>query len=182
MSYLSVYNWVQTGLWALGLVLLVGSLAFVELRAYVSVYYIAVQSVMVLDVVNVVLRIVRAALLPAVMQVASRLLMVWYVVPRQERLYVFDYLMFGAWSLAEIIRYQYYERKASRVLSFLRYNAFIVLYPVGVLAGEVPLIYLNYKATGHVFDLVALACYVPGFPFLFVHMLRQRASAKVKAK
>ena len=182
MSYLSVYNWVQTVLWAVGLILLVGSLVFRELDAYVLIYYVAVQSVMVLDVVNVMLRIVRAALLPAVMQVASRLLMVWYVVPRQERLCVFDYLMFGAWSLAEIIRYQYYERKTSRVLSFLRYNAFIVLYPVGVLAGEVPLIWLNYQATRHVFDLVALACYVPGFPFLFVHMLHQRAAVKVKAK
>lgn len=41
--------------------------------------------------------------------------------------------MVVCWSIADINRYLYYLYKDNAITSFLRYNSFIVLYPVGVL-------------------------------------------------
>lgn len=46
-----------------------------------------------------------------------------------------------AWSLAEIIRFSYYLFKNVSLFKVLRYNAFMILYPVGIL-GELRVI--NY--------------------------------------
>jgi hypothetical protein len=40
------------------------------------------------------------------------------------------------WSLAELIRFSYYENRDVVLFKFLRYNAFLVLYPFGVLGEE----------------------------------------------
>jgi len=37
------------------------------------------------------------------------------------------------WSIADINRYLYYLYKDNAITSFLRYNSFLVLYPLGVL-------------------------------------------------
>lgn len=36
------------------------------------------------------------------------------------------------WCIAEIIRFSYYQFGDNKILKFLRYNAFLVLYPVGI--------------------------------------------------
>lgn len=43
------------------------------------------------------------------------------------------------WSLAEIIRFSYYLFKNISICKTLRYNAFMILYPVGIL-GELRLV------------------------------------------
>lgn len=174
MSYLSVYNHGQACLWFAGLVLMVLSFIVDGLDGYLKLYYILVQSIMILDVVHVLVGLVRAGIVTTAMQISSRLLIVWYILPCQDNFTINHYLMFTAWSFAEMIRYEYYENRNSRLLLFLRYNAFLVLYPVGVLGGEVPLLFRHYRATGNLFDIFALAVYVPGFPFLFFHMLKLR--------
>lgn len=40
------------------------------------------------------------------------------------------------WSFAEIIRFSYYLNKTNGLFTFLRYNAFLVLYPFGII-GEI---------------------------------------------
>jgi very-long-chain (3R)-3-hydroxyacyl-CoA dehydratase len=72
------------------------------------------------------------------MQVASRLFLMWAVC------YPFPYLngsifyssMLGAWSMTEVIRYTSYALKQFEAvpgwLHWLRYSAFLVLYPVGI--------------------------------------------------
>ena len=49
--------------------------------------------------------------------------------------------MYIAWSIAEIVRYSFYEHKNVSWLKLIRYNMFFVLYPMGVLTGELPLIF-----------------------------------------
>jgi very-long-chain (3R)-3-hydroxyacyl-CoA dehydratase len=117
--------------------------------------------------------IVRSPILTTVMQVASRLVLVWGIV------YPFPYLaltpfyssMLIAWSVTEVIRYSYFTLSLSghqfSGLTWLRYSGFFVLYPIGI-TSECALIYL---ATGPAEDLnplykwvlyAILAIYVPG--------------------
>jgi very-long-chain (3R)-3-hydroxyacyl-CoA dehydratase len=90
--------------------------------------------------------VVRAPILTTGMQVASRLLLVWPVVN------VFPGLasspayssMLVAWSVTEVIRYSYFALTLSgfqpKFLSWLRYNTFYMLYPLGI-SSECFLIY-----------------------------------------
>ena len=99
------------------------------------------------------------------------------------------------WSIAEIIRYSYYIAKESdheiRILTWLRYSAFIILYPFGV-TGELltiwqalPLIrkqkILRYpmpNTYNFSFDLpstlyIYLLLYFPFFIQIYTYMLSQ---------
>lgn len=72
------------------------------------------------------------------MQVASRLLLVWGIVDR------FPFLarsaayssMLVAWSVTEVTRYSYFVLSLSgyqpAFVTWLRYNTFFVLYPLGI--------------------------------------------------
>ena len=53
--------------------------------------------------------------------------------------------MFSSWSIAEIIRYGYYLHKDSKIIKWLRYNVFIINYPIGVILGELFTIWNYYK-------------------------------------
>jgi very-long-chain (3R)-3-hydroxyacyl-CoA dehydratase len=105
----------------------------------------------------------------------------------------------GAWTISELIRYAFYVAQlvsgsGPYWLTWLRYSAFIVLYPIGIL-GEMGSF---YKALPHIeanktasvlmpnrvnqsfdyasFVKVALvAGYPPGFYALYSYMLKQRA-------
>ena len=52
--------------------------------------------------------------------------------------------MFFSWSIAEINSYGYYLHKDSKFIRFLRYNLFIINYPVGVIIGELITIWNYY--------------------------------------
>lgn len=77
-------------------------------------------------------------------------------------------------------------------LLWLRYSAFILLYPVGV-ASEMALVHLamptikqgrplsifmpnawNFGVDYYVGCWLGVACYVPGLPELYLHMVKQR--------
>lgn len=77
-------------------------------------------------------------------------------------------------------------------LLWLRYSAFILLYPVGV-ASEMTMVYLamptirknrplsifmpnawNFAIDYYVGCWLGVACYVPGLPELYLHMVKQR--------
>jgi hypothetical protein len=90
--------------------------------------------------------VVRAPVATTAMQVASRILLVWFIVQP------FPFLamsaayssMLVAWSVTEVIRYSYFTLSLSGLLpgflSWLRYNTFYVLYPLGI-SSECWLIY-----------------------------------------
>jgi very-long-chain (3R)-3-hydroxyacyl-CoA dehydratase len=107
--------------------------------------------------------------------------------------------MITAWCLAEIIRYsQYilsYLEKPSKIITWLRYSGFIVLYPMGVFS-ELSVLYAAYPKISQCcprvlsfempnewnfsFDylyfiwIVVIPSYVVGFPFLYNYMVAQR--------
>lgn len=191
LAYLLLYNAVQIALWSLSLLLL-GVWALTK-PDKVDLYICMAQSVMILDIVHVAVGLTRGGLLTTTLQILSRLVVVWFAVHDSRttiatRSYPWAnlcfILMYSSWALAEIIRYSYYltKNRPPNWLKWLRYNAFSLLYPVGVLAGEVPIIYLARMVYQpyHAFWLgysIVLLLYVPGFPVLFLHMVKQRKRA-----
>lgn len=90
-----------------------------------------------------------------------------------------------AWSCVELIRYPYYLYKINNVeppkfLTWLRYSAFVLLYPMGLLSEPV-VIYdsLDYvKSSFHYyFFMFGFCLYIPGFYFLYTYMFQLRNRA-----
>lgn len=123
------------------------------------------------------------------MQVASRYLLVHLIAsppafPLSTRHSPAYSTMLFAWSVTEVIRYSYFVFSLSgmgvpQLWTWLRYNTFLVLYPLGI-ASECWLVYqaipeATTRAEGFGYALWAiLAIYVPGSYILFTHMLAQR--------
>lgn len=116
----------------------------------IGVYTLLIQSIALLEVVHSALGFVRSPLQTTGMQVASRLLVVWWFVESEASARTSGWYasMIGAWSIAEILRSSYYlaallhllppradAHRATKVvldtLTYLRYSAFYVLYPLG---------------------------------------------------
>jgi hypothetical protein len=98
--------------------------------------------------------------------------------------------MVVSWGLVEVPRYLFYAlnlfmSKVPGPVFFLRYNLFSVLYPTGI-SGELLQVWqtLPYLKANCVYGwygaLVWVLLYLPGAPFLYLHMLGQRAAATKK--
>lgn len=119
--------------------------------------------------------IVRSPILTTLTQVSSRLLLVWGVVdnyPTTTSPSPFYSSMLLAWSITEIIRYSYFMfnlvGSVPGYLTWLRYNTFYVLYPVGI-TSEMLLIFYASNITNVAENLWQqwalrgiLLAYVPG--------------------
>lgn len=139
--------------------------------------------------------LVRSPLVTTVMQVSSRLLLVWPVLnpavfADSIRPSMFYSTMLLAWSITEIIRYSYFVVNLQNLRSgvpewlvWLRYNTFYVLYPLGI-TSECALILKaslvdvgQQEQTWRIMQWAfwaVLAVYVPGSYVLFTHMMAQR--------
>ncbi|KAK4069859.1 uncharacterized protein Triagg1_6654 [Trichoderma aggressivum f. europaeum] len=150
-----------------------------------------VQTAAAMEILHSLFGVVRAPLFTTLMQVASRFLLVWGV------LFLYPYLavelptyssMLIAWSVTEVIRYSYFALSLAgftpRILTWLRYNTFFILYPIGIMS-ECSLIYFAAvgpatNATEYPLTLMPyilygiLAIYVPGAYILYTHMMAQR--------
>jgi very-long-chain (3R)-3-hydroxyacyl-CoA dehydratase len=121
------------------------------------------------------------------MQVASRFLLVWgiaFLFPNATAFNPAFSTMLIAWSTTEVIRYSYFAvnlayGRVPAYLTWLRYNTFFVLYPLGI-SSEC---WLVYSAIGparrwgleYEWALRAiLFVYVPGAYILYTHMMAQR--------
>ena len=118
------------------------------------------------------LGLVRSPVSTTVMQVSSRLLLVWAVVdryPQDTAPSVFYSTMLLAWSVTEVIRYSYFVFNLQSggvpgFLTWLRYNTFYVLYPVGI-ASECALIWkasMTAESPVTLLFWAILGIYVPG--------------------
>ncbi|KAJ2726981.1 hypothetical protein GGI07_000098 [Coemansia sp. Benny D115] len=160
---------------------------------------IYVQTGAALEIVHALLGFVRSGVLTVVMQVYSRLLLVW------GTLYLFDtpgvrasyslVMMVLAWSITECVRYSHYGLSLLGIevygLLYLRYTLFYVLYPVGV-SGELLEMWAAFPYTGAVhayykaFLIYNMLGYPPVLYKLYTHMIRQRrkvlGGAKPEAK
>ena len=121
---------------------------------------------------NYVLGLVRSPLLTTILQVSSRLLLVWCVVDRYPSATAtspFYSFMLLAWSITEVIRYSYFvwNLQGNGVpgwVTWLRYNTFYVLYPIGI-SSECVLVWKASTGAERLLQWIfwgILGVYVPG--------------------
>lgn len=178
------------------------------------------QTAALMEVLHSAIRLVRSPVMITAMQVASRIWLLWgIIVPVNGptttgkleilRIGQFDFslsiiTLMTAWCLSEIIRYSFFALKELGLSPYfslwLRYTAFIPLYPLGV-GSELAMVWLalpTIKATGlwsvqlpnrfnfgfdyHTACIVGMLTYLPGFPQLYGYMLVQRKKNLSPAK
>lgn len=148
-AYLIVYNGAMLTGWAY--------IAAQVLRngitgASLSALYPLIRSVLavsqtgaVLEVLHAVLKLVRSPVATTALQVLSRVIVLWGAVELGSQKVTDSWFftqMVTAWSLSEIVRYSFYlcglvkKDSMPKTLTWLRYSAFAVLYPLGI-TGEI---------------------------------------------
>ncbi|KAH8896742.1 PTPLA-domain-containing protein [Thozetella sp. PMI_491] len=154
----------------------------------------AVETLTAIEVVHASIRLVPAAPLTTALQVAGRNTVIWAItrnypnVSAREPAY---FLLQVAWNAADAVRYTYFavDRAAGGVpgpLLWLRYNIFLVLYPIGFLS-EIRLVYAVIepsKSRNPLYQYLlwlGLSIYPIAFYILFGHMLSQRKKSKRKS-
>ncbi|KAI3394463.1 hypothetical protein diail_2655 [Diaporthe ilicicola] len=199
-AYLIGYNVISALLWTFVFgrtlaVALNNGLNEVYLHSSVRVMVLLIQSLAALDILHSITGLVSAPVLTSFVQIAGRSTVLWLVIEnyKSSGLSPFYGLMILAWSAADGIRYLYF---ATRLvgghqysnLTWLRYSAFYVLYPVGI-ASEIGVVYetvaeafrLGYDV--HAWAYIAAATlYIPAAPTLFNHMRRQRKKVLAPSK
>jgi len=147
---------------------------------------IVVQTLAFLEIIHSLLRFVSSPLLPTVMQVSSRLFLVWVITSQSllAQQHYSLYFMLFSWSLIEIPRYLFYAFNlfppGPYILFWLRYSLFVILYPTGIY-GELGQIWNTMKGVEGTFywNFLAfvLVIYIPASPYLYYHMIVQRRRA-----
>ncbi|XP_066579503.1 very-long-chain (3R)-3-hydroxyacyl-CoA dehydratase 1 isoform X1 [Amia ocellicauda] len=156
------------------------------------------QTFALLEVFHCAVGMVRTSVIVTGVQVCSRIFMVWFItnsikqIQNEESVVLF----LVVWTVTEITRYSFYTFSLLHLLPYFikwaRYNLFIVLYPLGV-AGEIMTIYAalpyvqksgmfsmrlpnkyNVSFDYYIFLILVMISYIPLFPQLYFHMLRQR--------
>ncbi|EAS27864.3 protein tyrosine phosphatase [Coccidioides immitis RS] len=210
-AYLLLYNTASFALWSVITLRLFLLLALLVPTGHVAATYNALfpllrvtQSLALLEIVHSLVGIVRAPVITTLMQVASRIVVVWGVmwmfaeerVGREMgilgggrggggKLGDWGFVgCLGAWGVTECVRYGFFMLQISGNgvpgwLSWLRYNTFFVLYPIGI-SSECVLMYLALEPAIMVHPLLPwvfkaiLLVYVPGSYILYTHMMAQR--------
>ncbi|MCJ1402291.1 hypothetical protein MMC11_005511 [Xylographa trunciseda] len=186
-QYLTAYNTISALLWLflLGRVLfLLPLVGYQNVYAGVGQYAKWTQSLAILEIAHSAFKIVRSPLLTTSIQVSSRLLLIWIVVntwPDTAGQSLFYSSMLVAWSVTEVIRYSYFvmnlQGEVPAFLTWLRYNTFYVLYPLGI-GSEMACVYLASTAAKTrgtkllLWDVLFL--YIPGSYVMYTHMMAQR--------
>ncbi|PAV77859.1 hypothetical protein WR25_19986 [Diploscapter pachys] len=200
--YLFVYNAAQVLGWSIILIKtvfgLMEGLKWKDLYESVQLEVEIFQTAAILEVLHSVLGLVRSPLGTTLMQVSSRLALVWPIlhVASSSRHSLGVPLLLLAWSITEVIRYSFYAlslfNSVPYFIIWLRYTTFIVLYPTGV-TGELLTLFAGLPEIGRekyytlempnpanmgisLWWLLFLASftYIPGFPQLYFYMFSQR--------
>lgn len=151
-GYLILYNTLSALAWSFLLYNLAKSFFIDDLHnphvlfQKTGLYLAYLQTVALLEVMHAALGWVRSGVISNVIQIASRLFVIWVagVYGGSGKHWAYG-MMAVAWALSDFTRYAYYLTQLTEVpaplLKWARYNFFLVLYPVGTL-GEAILIYL----------------------------------------
>uniref|UniRef100_A0A3Q3L0X4 Very-long-chain (3R)-3-hydroxyacyl-CoA dehydratase n=2 Tax=Mastacembelus armatus TaxID=205130 RepID=A0A3Q3L0X4_9TELE len=156
------------------------------------------QTFALVEVGHCAIGIVKTSVIVTGVQVCSRLFMVWFITNgiRQVQNEESVILFLVVWTVTEITRYSYYTFSLLNHLPYFikwaRYNLFIILYPLGVV-GELFTIYAalpfvrrsglysmrlpnkyNVSFDYYYCLIIVMLSYIPLFPQLYFHMLRQR--------
>ncbi|XP_029112694.1 very-long-chain (3R)-3-hydroxyacyl-CoA dehydratase 2-like [Scleropages formosus] len=201
-AYLLIYNVVMTAGWLVIAVVLVRE--YLAKGTYHGLYYSIekplkfFQTGAVLEILHCAVGIVPSSVVLTGFQVMSRVFLTWAVTHGVREVQNEDsvLLFVVAWTVTEIVRYSFYTFSLLNHLPYFvkwaRYTFFIVLYPMGV-TGELLTIYAslphvqrtglysltlpnkyNFSFDYHTFLILTMVSYIPLFPQLYFHMLRQR--------
>uniref|UniRef100_A0A914ULM6 Very-long-chain (3R)-3-hydroxyacyl-CoA dehydratase n=1 Tax=Plectus sambesii TaxID=2011161 RepID=A0A914ULM6_9BILA len=200
--YLFIYNAVQVVGW--GFVLVKTANGLIHGKSYEQLYDAVkceleiFQTAALLEIVHAALGFVRSPISTTVMQVFSRVMLVWPVLYKVEsaRSSIGVPMLLVCWSVTEVIRYSYYAFGiigwTPYILTWMRYTFFIVLYPLGA-SGEVFAAWAalpevaakkhftiempnaaNISFSYYIFLIIFCFVYLPGFPKMYLHMFTQR--------
>ncbi|XP_035268437.1 very-long-chain (3R)-3-hydroxyacyl-CoA dehydratase 1 isoform X2 [Anguilla rostrata] len=199
-AWLTFYNIAMTAGW---LVLAIAMLRFYLQRGTHIGLYRSIsrtlkffQTVALVEVIHCAVGMVRTSVIVTGVQVCSRIFMVWFVTNSIKQNEESVVLFLVVWTVTEITRYSFYTFNLLKHLPYFikwaRYNMFIVMYPLGV-AGELMTIYTalpyvrrsgmfsmrlpnkyNVSFDYYIFLIIVMLSYIPLFPQLYFHMLRQR--------
>jgi very-long-chain (3R)-3-hydroxyacyl-CoA dehydratase len=189
-AYLLAYNAVQTVAWSFVLYHVVTTMLVQQgtaSAAFARMGYVVwvAQNAAILEVVHAILRLVPSPVFTTALQVASRvcLVNVVYFLAVAQQHWV-SQLMFGAWSLVEVVRYSYYVLQLLGApipfaVTWLRYSIFLFDYPLGC-SGELGTLYVSldaitaYNANLFYVTIAVMLSYVAGLPVMYSFMLSQR--------
>ncbi|KAL4014192.1 hypothetical protein IC575_026388 [Cucumis melo] len=200
--YLLTYNSLQGFGWMVSLYRLLGD--FVATKSTSGAYSSTgelvcfLQTAAFLEVIHGAVGLVPTGVLLPLMQWGGRVHFVVAVVRQLDEIQQLPsvFITFLAWSLSEVIRYFHHALNCLGVcpfwLTYLRYTAFIVLYPIGVTIGEMWLMYqaipfmIKKNLYADVFDYLPLSYYnfirvlLLVYPLLFLklylYLFKQRRS------
>lgn len=177
MSFGSRYNFIQLGLQAFillgGLTVASGHLSAIQL-----IYVVALSQLgAITEVLSAIKRGIGSQVAASFAQVGARLAvtLALFVFMSVGPIWI-AVLLAMVWALADGIRYFYYIRKVNKLLAWLRYNSFIVLYPAGMTLENIIVwkILQRYSESPGWLFTAFLACYsIPAIK-IYMYMLRQR--------
>ena len=146
-----------------------------------DIYFLRfIQLFQVIDLLFVILGWSKGTIVGGFFQILGRnIVALYFMTPEVDNLKLAWVMVI--WSMAEVNRYLYYTFKTNPITGFLRYNSFMVLYPVGV-AGEMfvinNFIYLHAETLSELeinFFRFVQGCIILGMVLLYAHMLKSRA-------
>ena len=174
------------------LYLTIGTMIANPAQVYSKTFFVLqiVQSSALLEIFHSVLKMVKSSPMTTVMQVSSRLFIVWFVLnsfPKVQGSIAVS-TMILAWSITEIVRYSFYFcaliGNVPFVLLYLRYTLFYILYPLGA-GSEFVLVILSMPYSNQAEYAIlgaASLVYAPGFYVMFSHMIKQRRNTLTSKK
>ncbi|KAF7805498.1 very-long-chain (3R)-3-hydroxyacyl-CoA dehydratase 2 [Senna tora] len=177
--YLLAYNSLQAIGWTLSLIAILINLFSTHSvnGAYASAGKIIsfLQCGAFLEVIHGAIGIVPSGVLLPLMQWGGRTHFLLAVVAKLDEVQELPsvFITFLAWSMSEIIRYSHYAficmGSCPSWITYLRYTAFIVLYPLGVGPGEM---WLMYQALPIIKKRNLYADTFSGLPFSYYDFLK----------
>ncbi|AFM98364.1 protein tyrosine phosphatase-like protein [Encephalitozoon hellem] len=181
LSYIKIYN---TAGFIVCIVALLTSLMFYKTMntRYLRVVGLC-QTFFLMESANISAKKSNARYLPTVMQLVSRMFIIWVVFWYYGVINWTFPVITTCWYLSDLARYVFYMFRVDTV-RIVRYNLFLLTSPIGFVL-EMYCLKILHGSLGKILSyFVALAAllYIPGFTFLFSHMLKQRKwSRKIKA-
>ncbi|MDB5229116.1 MAG: hypothetical protein JWN78_3309 [Bacteroidota bacterium] len=190
VKYLIAYNLIQFGGWIVILLFIL----FKPLSVFPYLY--AFQILALLEILNVRMKWTKSGLFHTIMQVFARIIILLMIhvlasyihfVRSWISLKDIFIVMITAWAISEVIRYSYYVtqllKKEIKLITWLRYHAFIICYPVGFIC-ELYLICVLIKFENNIslssLLVILIIIYLVGFPVLYLHLLKQQKK-KIKS-
>lgn len=105
----------------------------------------AVQLFQIFDIILIVLGVSKGNAIASFFQILGRNVVTLFLIEPETNNLAFAGVLV-LWSIADINRYLYYIFKNNSITGFLRYNGFLVLYPLG---GVAEMIVINNYITRH---------------------------------